>query len=130
MTKSFYFLLCTTYHDPDVCGFNSWKRQWQLQSLSRINEKKKRDFITQITSGVAKDWVNGVLKDKEGKLYNPDCLQVEGTPLITHNPPDSSYVPLVKVDDHIELLSAQPAQGGTKKQRKQSKQGGLDSATQ
>ncbi|TIA89040.1 hypothetical protein E3P99_02293 [Wallemia hederae] len=126
MTKPHFFLICTTYHDPDVCGFNSWKRQWQLQCLSRINEKKKKEFIAQIINGVAKDWVKSILKDKEGKLYNPDCLQVEGTPLITHEAPDSSYVPLVRVDDRIELLSAQPVEGGTKKQRKLSKQGGVN----
>ena len=55
-----------------------------------------------------------------------DCLQVEGTPLITHEAPDSSYVPLVRVEDRIELLSAQPVEGGTKKQRKLSKQGGIN----
>ncbi|EIM19644.1 hypothetical protein E3Q22_03286 [Wallemia mellicola] len=123
MTKLHYLLLCTTYHDPDVCGFNSWKRQWQLPCVSRINEKKKREYIDLIIHGVASDWVKSCLKDKEGKLYNPECLQVEGPPLVTNSAPDGNYIPLVKVDDRIELLSAQPIEGGSKKQRKLSKQG-------
>ena len=35
------------------------------------NEKKKREFTDLIVSGVAQDWVKGLLKDKEGKVYNP-----------------------------------------------------------
>lgn len=36
MTKFHYFLIRTTYYDPDVTGFNAWKRQWSLPVVSRI----------------------------------------------------------------------------------------------
>lgn len=87
------------------------------------NEKKKREYIDLIIHGVASDWVKSCLKDKEGKLYNPgrililsiislltipECLQVEGPPLVTNSAPDGNYIPLVKVDDRIELRAYNP----------------------